>query len=447
MVSRPTPLGTSHFTLNASGLASLLGGSETIFSLALLSVYPRRMSFGGWYNSPGSYFLGMRLARLATKNPILKAISESDEDVLSKSKKKLEKNIDPAELFEWDGLKGPTFRGIYSGTIIDHTGHFAALFFKECADLKVATTISGTEETSPVDLIIANLQNTPDKSAPLEKLRIGNDAIAFTLIIIVISVAAAAGSGYIHDWYCFSVIVLGILVNGVTHIVIGFGTLKFIHPPPTDKEMPDGDGFLIGAEQIVWLKGKEAAVNPVTRGKFTLHFDNDLLIHAIGICSMLLFLQSIAQFILIPQGSLLGQIMFSGSIIISWGYNLWRSYFNKNREKIQRAMVVESILQTPKLTKYTFNTRTSLAVFVAIANEDKSKSRAILNHILPNDTVEWNTWKYAIESRLQNGQRLQFEESDWNGSGLKQMLYKDAQSAYEAYRKCKEVPNYPPRAR
>ena len=418
MVSTPTPLGTSHFTLNALGLAGLFGGSETIDSLVQVCVHPStRLWGGGWYNSPGSYFLGKHLARIAPVNPILNIISKSDEDS--------EKKIDPAELFKWDGLRGPKFRGIHSRTTIDDAGHFATLFLKECANRPHNIRITD-KKTSTVDLVVADLHHIPKEEVPL---RFPTDTRAYfvTLLIIIISVATGASCAYFRDWYCFSVISFGILVNGFSHIVIGSGKLIFTHPPLV-KNFPLGNGFLTTAEQIVWLRGKESAVNSVTRGKFALRFNNDRPFRPIGICSILLFLQSIAQFILVPQGSLFGQLMFSASIVISWAYNLCRSL---NREKIQKKMVMDDILDTPTLTKYTFDSRTSLAVFVALS--EISKSEEILNYLLPNDTVEWNTWKTTIVGRLQRGEQLRFSESDWNGSEVLENLYKDAQSAYEGY--------------
>ena len=421
MVSSPTPLGASHFTLNTLGLASLLGGSETIFSLALVYVYTGRRWLG-WYNSPGSYFLGMRLARIARANPILNFISMSQ---VNSEQSHAGQHVDPAELFEWDGRKGPKFRAIHSGTMIDDTGHFAALFLKECAERR-SVKIPGTV-TRSVDLIIADLHHIPDESVSLSGFRTGMSASVATLMPIISSLAACAFSGRYGDWYCFSVILLGIFVNGFSCFVIGSGKLIFIHPPPTDG-LPIGDGFLTTPEQIVLLKGEEGAVNSVTRGKFTLHFNNDPLFRVIGICSMLLLLQSIAQFILVPQASLFGQLMFLGSILVSWLYNLCISSLDK--ERIQRKMLMR-ILDTPTLTKYTFGTRTSLAVFVAISNV--SKTEEILSYLLPNDTEEWMKWKSTIASRLRSRKELRFNESDWNDSKLLEMLYKDAQSAYEGY--------------
>ena len=429
MVTNPTPAGKSHFALDTSGLASVFGGPEAIFSLALVHVYTGRRWLG-WYNSPGSYFLGKLLAQIAHKSPIL--------DIISNSGDRSEKRPDAAELFNYDGRKGPKFRAVHSGTVIDETGHLAALFVKECAE-QCATIIPG-RQTRPVDITIANLHHIPDKEVPLAGLQNHTRASVGALVPILVSFAACFASGYYDDWYCFSVISLGIVVNGLSCFVIGSGDLIFTHPEPR-KGLPPGDGFLTTPEQIILLKGAESAVNSITRGKFSLRFDNGPLFRSIGTCAILLMLQSVAQLLLVPQGSLFGQLMFVTSIIVSWSYNLWLSSLDK--EKIQRDMLMNILQlsqQKPDLTKFTLGTRTNMAVFVVLAS-DVEKAEEILDSLLPNNTGAWKKWKSTIVSRLKSGKELLFDESDWSDSqdsqeaGLLKMLYRDAQDAYEGFPK------------
>ena len=42
------------------------------------------------------------------------------------------------------------------------------------------------------------------------------------------------------------------------------------------------------------------------------------------ICAFLLLSQFIVQLLLVPQGTLFGQIMFLASFTVSWGYNVYR---------------------------------------------------------------------------------------------------------------------------
>jgi len=430
MVTTPTPMGKSHFALDTSGLASVFGGPEAIFSLALVHVYTGRRWLG-WYNSPGSYFLGKLLARIAHESPIL--------DIISNSGDRSERRPDAAELFNYDGQKGPKFRGIYSGTMLDETGHLAALFVKECAE--VSATIIPGRQTRPTNITIANLDYPPPTRVSLARFRTHTRASIGALVPIIVSCGACTVCGYYRDWYCFSVISLGIIVNGLSCLVIGSGELIFTHPVP-QPGLPLGDGFLTTPEQIILLKGPEGAVNSVTRGRFSLRFDNGPLFRSIGVCAILLMLQSVAQLLLVPQGSLFGQLMFVASIVVSWLYNLWLSSLDK--EKIQRDMLMHILRheqQRPSLTKFTLGTRTSMAVFATLASDNKEKAREILDYLLPNNTGVWQNWKSTIVDRLDSGRRRLFDESDWSGSQdsqeerLLKMLYRDAQDAYEGFPK------------
>jgi len=421
MVTSPTPMGKSNFILDTSGLASAFGGPEAIFSLALVHLYTGRRWLG-WYNSPGSYFLGKLLACIADELPIL--------NIISKSGGQSEKPPNAAELFKYDGRKGPKFRAIHSGAVIDETGHLAAVFVKECAG-KPATLISD-RESHPVNITIANLHHTPPPKVPLAGFQTHIRASVGAIVPIIVSCAACAASGFYRDWYCFSVISLGIIGNGLSCLVIGSGELIFTHPKPQE-DLPPEDGLLITPEQIILLKGGEGAVNSVTRGRFSLHFDN---IPLIGPCAILLMLQSVAQLLLVPQGSVFGQLMFVASIVVSWLYNLWLSSLDE--EKIQRGMLMDILelkQQDRSLTKFTLGTRTGMAVFVVLASNDREKAREILDSLLPNSGT-WDKWKSTIVGRLKNGQELLFNESDWSDSheiNLLRMLYKDAQAAYHGF--------------
>ena len=421
MVTSPTPTGKSHFALDTSGLASVFGGPEAIFSLALVHVYTGRRWLG-WYNSPGSYFLGKLLAQIAQESPILNIISNSGEQS--------ERPPNAAELFNYDGRKGPKFRAVHSGTMIDETGHLAALFVKECAERP--TIIIPGRQTRPVNITIANLHHAPPKEVPLAGLQNHTRASVGALVPIFVSFVACAASGYYRDWYCFSVISFGIIVNGLSCLVIGSGKLVFIHPEP-QPGFPRGDGFLTTPEQIILLKGDEGAVNSVTRGSFSLHFNHGSLI---GICAILLMLQSVAQLLLVPQGSLFGQLMFVASIVVSWLYNLWLSSLDK--EKIQRDMLMHILHLTEPdrgLTKFTFGTRTSMAVFAVFASMNQEKAKDILDYLVPNNTEVWVNWKSTIVNQLESGKERQFNESDWGSSqDLVKTLDGDAKVAYQGFK-------------
>ncbi|KIK21852.1 hypothetical protein PISMIDRAFT_62610, partial [Pisolithus microcarpus 441] len=126
---------------------------------------------------------------------------------------------------------------------------------------------------------------------------------------IVVSVVACVMCGLVNDWYSFTMILLGIIVSGISCYVIGSGTFFFTHPEPAEGS-PPGDGILSSDQEIVVLRGEEGAVNSITRGGFSLRFRSEPHYEDIGWCSVLLMIQFVAQLLLIPQGTLFGQLMF-----------------------------------------------------------------------------------------------------------------------------------------
>jgi hypothetical protein len=53
------PLNAAKFNLNFSGVAGFFGGKETVNAMSAVNIYGMR-KYLGWYNSPGSYNIGMR---------------------------------------------------------------------------------------------------------------------------------------------------------------------------------------------------------------------------------------------------------------------------------------------------------------------------------------------------------------------------------------------------
>ncbi|KAI5999879.1 hypothetical protein F5J12DRAFT_895119 [Pisolithus orientalis] len=409
MVTGHTPLENTKFVLNSTGVAGLFGGEEAVASIALVHVFEGRRWFG-WYNSPGSYIMGMRFSRLAS----------SAVPSLSRDKRK-QVQTDLGSLFEYNGRKGPKFRAVHSGATFQETGHLAALFMKECTELH-AIPIEG-RQTQPVSVTIANLHHVPrHEECPTLHRR---------------------PCGWYHDWFSFVVILFGIIVSGISCLVIGSGTFRFTHPEPAPGS-PPGDGILGCEEGIALLKGQEGAVNAVTRGRFSLLFrskDARRSVRLIRMCSIILVIQAIAQLILVPQSSLFGQFMFVASVAVSWLYNLWLWSFD--REKVQRDLLMK-VLGKPLLPKYVLGTRTSMVIFVLLAL-DLDDPEDIMNFLLPPSTRAWQIWKAAVIRRLRSHKKLEFDASDWDDSSLsdkeRQMLetlFKDAQDAYEGFKKHEE---------
>lgn len=428
------PLKDSQFNLDISGVAGFFGGDVAVSAMATVHIYQGR-KWLGWYNSPGSYEIAKRYGQLGRSrfwDGLYPGI-----------------NVDPAVLFELDGKKGPKYRGVQSGTIISKTGHLAHLFLQECKDIP-STQVTEVphhlgRRTTPIAVTVAELHHQPD---PAETPRLFRNATSpLASIPILASVATSVACAVYGDWFCFSMIVLGMISSGLSCYVIGLGVFTFTHPKHADGA-PAGDGVLIAEDEIVVLKGREGAVTPITRGQFSLKFTSEPEYHNIGACSMLLTAQFLAQLLLVPQGEIFGQIMFISSLAVSWGYNSYLS--SLDRESFQRRILEDQILREPLKRKYAFGTRTAMAVFVllVLSPADPDALRKILDDLLPNETLVWKIWKKEIIDKAHNPRTTEKVPHDSTvplfdytaDHGLKQndvkllhILYGDAETAFKQY--------------
>ncbi|KAI6042772.1 hypothetical protein EDC04DRAFT_2563661 [Pisolithus marmoratus] len=431
MVTSYTPLENTKFILNGTGVAGLFGGEEAVASIALVHVFEGR-KWLGWYNSPGSYIMGMRFSGLAYS-----AVPSLPRDEQEHVQTDLQTDL--ASLFEYHGRKGPKFRAVHSGSTFQETGHLAALFMKECTEER-PIRING-RETQPVSVTIANLNHVPPREAcPTMNRR---SAPFYASVPILVSMGACAACGRYQDWFSFAVILFGIIVSGVSCRVIGSGTFRFMHPEPAQGS-PPGDGILGCDEEVVLLKGEEGAVNAVTRGRFSLLFKSQharRTVKLIRMCSVILVIQAIAQLILVPQSSPFGQLMFVVSVAVSWLYNLW--LWSIDKEKVQRDILMDT-LGRPRLPRYILGTRTSMVIFVLLALE-LDNPEDVMNFLLPPNTTAWRIWKAAVIKRLRNNEKLSLDASDWDDSSLSdqdrkmlETLSQDAHDAYEGFQQYKE---------
>ncbi|KAL1947514.1 hypothetical protein VTO73DRAFT_13238 [Trametes versicolor] len=382
------PLKDSQISLDISGVAGFFGGDVAVSAMATVHIYQGRRWLG-WYNSPGSYEIAKRYGQLGRSrfwDGLYPGI-----------------NVDPAVLFELDGMRGPTYRGVQSGTIISKTGHLAHLFFQECKDISQndAREVPHhlNRRTRPVSVTVADLHHTPLSEDHPRLFRNATSPLAS--LPILASVATSVACAVYRDWFCFSMIILGMISSGLSCYVVGTGRFTFTHPTHAEGA-PPGDGVLIAEEEIVVLRGAEGAVTPITRGQFSLKFTSEPEYHNIGACSMLLTTQFLAQLLLVPQGEIFGQIMFLCSLAVSWMYNSYLS--SLDRESFQRRILMEQILHNPAMRKYTFGTRTSMAVYVllVLSPAEPEALRKILNDLLPNETQVWKIWKTEIIEKVCN---------------------------------------------
>ncbi|KAH9949182.1 hypothetical protein B0H21DRAFT_730026 [Amylocystis lapponica] len=411
------PLQDSKFTLDSSGVAGFFGGDEAVSAMATVHVYEGR-KWLGWYNSPGSYEIGKRYGQLA-KSRFWDGLFPGV-------------NVDPATLFELNGQTGPKYIAARSGTYMPQTGHCAYLMMKESEEM-TPETVQGRVSTESF-VTIVELSHIPDAKLHPRLLRTYSGFLA--IFPISASFGTCVVSGVFREWYSFAMILLGIVTSGLACFVIGSGVLAFTHPNPA-LGAPNGDGMLVGDSGIVILKGKEGAVNAITRGRFLLEFGSEPEYRNIGLCSILLTAQFLAQLLLIPQAELFGQLMFLTSLGVSWMYNSYLS--SLDRERIQRDILLDGVLKKPSMKKYSLGTRTAMVVFVMLFLRPTSIEKQILE-MLPNDTKVWRRWRETLVERLSAADELRFERSDWeikdfseSERELLKTLYGDAEAAYDGY--------------
>ncbi|TBU41244.1 hypothetical protein BD309DRAFT_1002603 [Dichomitus squalens] len=137
-------------------------------------------------------------------------------------------------------------------------------------------------------------------------------------------------------------------------------------------------------------------------------------------CALLLMVQCLSQLLFIPQGTLFGQLIMLSSI---------------HREEIQTDILFDILgigagCRRGCRSKYAFNNWMESVVFTSLvlasANYVKAP-RALLNGMLPNDTLVWNMWKNAIERKLTENTELgvnaniNFEVTEEDKKGLPDM--------------------------
>ncbi|KAG9053271.1 hypothetical protein FS842_008407, partial [Serendipita sp. 407] len=405
------PLENAGFTLDIGGVAGFFGGDEVLSAMGTIHLYKGR-KYLGWYNSPGSYTVAKKYGRLADSR-FWKGLFPRD-------------NVDINKFLGFDGEKGPAFLGAHSGTRMSHTSYIAYLLSSECEQNAETVLENGTDEALPTcSVSVARLSRRP----PPDTL-ISTRKTWMAVIPILASVGSAATCAYFHDWYCFSMILLGMLSSGVACYAAGRGTLSFDQPKSSNGS-PRGDGVLHSGDKFVVLMGAEQSVCAVTRGWFSLKFDHQPLEksgqsgqlehhhqqhqqhqhHRMGFSSLLLVVQFLLQLLLIPQGTLFGQIMFLATFVCSWVYNCYLSSIDK--EEVQRGMLMSKVLEIgkPGLKKYTFAKRTTAVVFLLLILQPQD-NEGILNELLPNNTKIWKIWKEQVLKRLSAGKGFESLPND-----------------------------------
>ncbi|KAG8219019.1 hypothetical protein J3R82DRAFT_4775 [Butyriboletus roseoflavus] len=430
------PLKNTKFTLDASGVAGFFGGEEAISAMATVHLFKGRKLLG-WYNSPGSYTIAKRFGQLAASrfwDGLFPGPNET-----------------PAISFGLDGRLGPKYFATLSGTSMQ-TGHLGYLTMQKAKDERDLIQIEG-RTTAPSNVAFLDLKDVK-YHGKVPQRDVGNALLGF--IPIQTSFLACIMCALVADWFAFAMILLGIISSGVACLVIGSGELSLDTVKTPAPGAPPGDGMLIGDNIVIVVKGAEKDVNAITKGKFLLKIDGAPTYNGVGLCSLLLLVQFLLQLLLIPQGTLFGQIMFLASLGVSWVYNSYLSSLEK--EKIQAEVLFEK-LGKPDMRTFRLGTRTTMAVFACLLLCDGMESSSgnvnpgkILLDFIPNDTQVWQRWRKKVIQQmkersssdsltcleLNQDDRSHLEKSDLD---LLTTLVEDARSAFKGYHRYLCHPN------
>ncbi|KAF9236237.1 hypothetical protein BU15DRAFT_50429 [Melanogaster broomeanus] len=391
------PLSNAKFTLDASAVAGFFGGETAISAMTTIHLYHSRRWLG-WYNSPGSYQIAMCFGRLANSR-FWDAVFPGP-------------NKPPEISFGLDGQRGPTYIGVLSGTEMQ-TGHLAYLTMQKIKETTAEEINGNGRITTPGYVALLDLGRvTYEGPVPQEHFRHALCA----LFPITVSVVTCLVSGMINDWYCASMILLGIISSGLASFVIGSGKLYLKTNNTPAPGAPAGDGILVDGNTALVIRGEEKDVNAITKGSFELQIGGKPTYHQIGMCSLVLIIQFLLQLLLIPQGSLFGQIMFVTSLAVSWMYNSYLSSLEK--EMIQVGILFQK-LGRPTLKKFRLGTRTKMAVFACLLVCSRglhgTNPGKILQHFIPNDTPVWQRWREKVLQKMNDTSRsesLKLDQDD-----------------------------------
>ncbi|KAG0702430.1 hypothetical protein DFH29DRAFT_921537 [Suillus ampliporus] len=437
-------LNTNHFSLDVGGFAGFFGGEEAVSAMETVHLY-RARRWTGWFNSPGSYSVGKRYGQLANSR-LWDGMFPGP-------------NIEPTKFIGLDGQSGPLYVASQSGTFLKQTGHLAYLLMQRCKDQRTVT-VEG-RRTRPNKVTILEAQEIGFNTDTVPSLTIHardgfHKHIAF--LPIATSIATCVLCAWGDDWYCFSLILLGILANGISCFVIGSASIV-LQSVASSKTAPPGDGMLMDGSHVIVVLGKEKDVIAITQGKFQLEYkswvrmpirkerrdrsivgdgirdahhklgrqdaeggpgvqsDEDAETNneyaAIGLCSLLLVAQFLTQLLLIPQGTLFGQVMFLTSFAVSWAYNLFLSSMDK--EYLQEDLLIQALgLSEDHMKTYKLGTRTTAAVFACLALQPDCESKEwgkrsfkpqdILRQFIPNDTQVWAVWRHQVLEQMKSSE-------------------------------------------
>ncbi|OJT12322.1 hypothetical protein TRAPUB_11097 [Trametes pubescens] len=455
-------------TISGMSVLAAFGGDTTLFAMTTVHIFAGRRWLG-WCNQPGTHDIARRYGQLA-RSRICKILYGTHEST-----------TDPAVLCGLKGTEpGPSYLAFPSGTSGNgrKTGNIAWLFLDECAAIPPTNHSSSSASSVMGGVTVVDLDHEPDASQTVQ-LPQGTYMLAMAAIPIVFSLLACVVCALLGDWYCASMILLGVVASGVSSCVIGSGPLTFAYTksatlPPS----PRRAGILHNAANMVVMKGPRGALDAITTGRLFLDYGRRPTYRGIGVCSVLFSLQLFVQLFVVPQGTLYGQLLFLATLVVSWVYN--RHLASLDVDAILRRALFEQVLRVgpsaipaqlaekshtqlgtarllPGVDKYKLDNLTQQAVFALLVlaeseylplGLDTAFLKLLLDNLLPFRTGAWDLWKGEVLRNIEKnaeclrdearrgGFRFEFPAMPVEGGlswGLVEGLYEDAHAAAKVY--------------
>ncbi|KAI0822583.1 hypothetical protein BC628DRAFT_671493 [Trametes gibbosa] len=411
------------WTLLSVGITSFFGGNSAVQGMTTVHLFEGRRWLG-WYNTPGSHKIAKKYGRLAD-SPFWGGLFPGC-------------NRDPTHLFGLNAEIGPYFVAAHALAGPRRSGFPAYLIVREAARVADPAALNPSEAYA-----VTTFQINPTAGKllekPLPRLTYGFALPALSSLTILSSFATCAMCAFIRDYWCFAGILWGIFASGTACFWIGSAQLVLSHPELDPGSPPLGNALLYDDKDIAVLRGPCDAVDALARGHFHVQFNGKPTRGTIGACSLLLRIQSIAQVLLVPQGTFFGQLMFVASLGVTWCFNAYLSALSKKRIQTQ---VLLGALQIKEAQRRSFGTRTAQVVYAVLALK-ATNPRKVLDDLLPNDTPAWRRWKTLLVRGLSQPESFEFVDADWNSPGLSPADHKVlcglVQDAEDAWRKWKSV--------
>ncbi|KAF8171314.1 hypothetical protein BJ912DRAFT_860601 [Pholiota molesta] len=371
------------FNLDFSGVAGLLGGEEW-FAANSAKLLMRHGRWTGWYNSPGSYYVGRKYGSLvqAPQRP--------------RSGRSF--RIESARMLQLDSMEGPRFMEVQSRYSQNRTGHVAHLIACYCDQIgspdKGREYRNGTA-TSVTILDLGNVVKWRGYPNVPEEFLISLGSLAFGAL----SSASCMTIGFCawpiidsRDWFSFAAIFLGAISNGVSSYVFGSGILTL--PIEIGPQFSEAHGILMSESQrnIIVLKGSGNNVSNIIRGKFDVVYPGTPIDNfMIWCCLFILNSQFLLQLFLIPQASYVGQLAFLCTFFFSWIFNAILAWYDRNYIQTQVLFKTLGMWPEPKWKKLHFQTPSEASAFVAFYTHPNT-----LTELVPDQTDAWMAWKDLI---------------------------------------------------